>query len=1498
MKLIKAKQWVVVMLVMTMLAASFGGMYPLSQANAASVKPDLLITEIVPATSGANEAFEYVELYNNTTDPIDLSEYYLFYYTSNAWQLGKTIQPKSTMVLWLKKLDNLNNPSGPNALSDFNANYGVTLTSAQVYEVNLTTSAQGLSNNAERLVAVGKATSASDRSHLVATAYINKNGEVDGTGKANKSVTYRYPATTATNEMRKIANNQPATPGMVLDSQLASEAPTGLAAQPGNQQVTLTWSANSESDITGYNVYRVGAAQPATVSGITYTVNGLTNDTQYQFRITAVNADGYESADSSIVQATPTAVVDTVAPAAPSGVSAASSSGTVTVSWAPNTEPDMGGYKVYADGTLSQTVSASTYSAALTTLTAGKAYSFAVSAYDKSNNESAKSAAVRGVPAVGSIPAILITELVADTDNHYAGFDAYEFAELYNTTDAAIDLSGYSLSISNTDPANTWKQAIEGPAVIGPKETFLIWTRKGELSALTKADFNHYYYASYTDKYIREDHISIMNGVSGLINTNPQTVTLLDPSQNEVVKASYNPSGKEVVQDNGINYGYPTDGTKVVRKLNTNLKATPGYLTDGQVPDVSGSDLQAPAAPTGVTATAGAGEVKLVWADNTEPDLAAYRIYKNGVLDLTLPAGKQEVTVPALTGNVTYTFEVAAADVYGNISPKSTPVTAVPTHQKMTQTDRSLPLDKTSSPDFWNLSEPGLVVPGLAQDVVPQGVAYDKERDWIVVSYYREDGRPSMLSVVDAKTNLLIKSINVYQEDNTPYTGHAGGVTISKSNLWLASGGYMYRIPLNDIVQAADAGEVRFADRFLTNARASYAEYKDGILWAGEFYEENSATYPTDASHKLNNRDGKQFGAWLVGYKLDPDTDMLSVNQPLDTTNTGAVKPFVPDYVLATDVDIQGVHFMDDQIVLSQSFSRAKLSNLLRFNNVLNEAPHQTVVIGQTTVPLWFLDNGSKKEVNPVLVSPPMTEGMLDRSGKLYVLFESGANAYRATAFQTIDRMQLIDLNGWEKYNGIAVQGVPSTLEIGKQTQVTVMQNWGSAPAVDVTAFSGFTSSSPEVAEISAQGLITARSTGETVIHATYGAYAQDANLKVFVRLYSSGSRPPASNGAPAGEVAQADSSRFEITAAELKTEQDATAVTVPADKQAVALPGNISNSLQQNRLLIHFGQFTVSIGKETLQKLTAPFGAEALQDADLTLGFSPLDPATRDNLLQQAGQAEHAVVRAAGDMLDLSLTLTLKNGEQSALTQFEQPIVVSFKVDPNARPELLGVYYIHEDGTAEYVGGQMKDGMLQAELSHFSPYAVLEYDKQYSDVPAGHWAAQAVRTMSAQHIVNGVNETEFAPSAQITRAEFATLLVRGLGLTSSQKSSFADVQPADWYAASIAAAAEAGIVNGRDDNRFAPNEPVSREEMAALLVRAAQYKGAKLQQAAALQGGFADQAQISGWAKTAVDTAAKSGLLQGKDAAKFEPHTPATRAESAQAIYNLLAQYVWNSVH
>jgi endoglucanase len=346
--------------------------------------------------------------------------------------------------------------------------------------------------------------------------------------------------------------------------------------------------------------------------------------------------------------------------------------------------------------------------------------------------------------------------------------------------------------------------------------------------------------------------------------------------------------------------------------------------------------------------------------------------------------------------------------------------------------------------------------------------------------------------------------------------------------------------------------------------------------------------------------------------------------------------------------------------------------------------------------------------------------------------------------------------------------------------------------------------------------------------------------------------------------------------------------VSLPNGKKQVLLPANAAAIDGKNKLAVESDGITAEIPGLVLNSLKSLLSSEDLADAQISLDLGTIDSEEKDAVIGKAKGKSEVNLKAFSEIYNLNLSIVDKDGNVKELTQFEEAITISFKVNEGADNDLLGVYFLAEDGSIEFVGGTLHDGVMIAQLSHFSKYAVLEYDKTFDDVSADYWAADVIKKMAAKHIVSGVSDDEFAPKQNVTRAEFAALIVRALGLEAKGAASFKDVESSKWYAEAVAAANEAGIVAGRGEGMFAPNATITREEMAVMLVNAVEYQTAAnvdAGQAAA----FEDASSISAWAQDAVNTASSLGILKGREGNQFAPKGQANRAESAQAIWQLL---------
>lgn len=173
-----------------------------------------------------------------------------------------------------------------------------------------------------------------------------------------------------------------------------------------------------------------------------------------------------------------------------------------------------------------------------------------------------------------------------------------------------------------------------------------------------------------------------------------------------------------------------------------------------------------------------------------------------------------------------------------------------------------------------------------------------------------------------------------------------------------------------------------------------------------------------------------------------------------------------------------------------------------------------------------------------------------------------------------------------------------------------------------------------------------------------------------------------------------------------------------------------------------------------------------------------------------------------------------------------------------------------------------------------------------FIDVSPSDWFYADVAYVSGKGLMNGTGNGRFSPQESTSRAMIVTILYRMSGEPKvSGGSGFTDVPEGQWYSSAVAWAAEHNIVNGYGNGKFGPNDSITREQLAAILYRYAQFCGRDVTAAADLSG-FTDAPQISAWAKTALAWANAEGLINGRTETTVVPAATASRAELAAILH------------
>ena len=189
-------------------------------------------------------------------------------------------------------------------------------------------------------------------------------------------------------------------------------------------------------------------------------------------------------------------------------------------------------------------------------------------------------------------------------------------------------------------------------------------------------------------------------------------------------------------------------------------------------------------------------------------------------------------------------------------------------------------------------------------------------------------------------------------------------------------------------------------------------------------------------------------------------------------------------------------------------------------------------------------------------------------------------------------------------------------------------------------------------------------------------------------------------------------------------------------------------------------------------------------------------------------------------------------------------------------------------------------------------PKAVTKPGVTFGDIAASK-NREAIEALAAREIITGMGDDSFAPEATMTRAQYATIIVKALGLMPQANGKFTDVAADKWYAPYIGTANAYGIVNGVSDTEFNPEGTITRQEAALMTVRAARLCGMETAVSEAEQGDvlcdYMDYRSIASWAKEAMAYCYKYELLDNA-AMDCEPKREILRCEVAEMLYQMLA--------
>lgn len=398
-----------------------------------------------------------------------------------------------------------------------------------------------------------------------------------------------------------------------------------------------------------------------------------------------------------------------------------------------------------------------------------------------------------------------------------------------------------------------------------------------------------------------------------------------------------------------------------------------------------------------------------------------------------------------------------------------------------------------------------------------------------------------------------------------------------------------------------------------------------------------------------------------------------------------------------------------------------------------------------------------------------------------------------------------------------------------------------------------YTSDDTQVATVSSGGYITAKSEGTAniTVYAQKTGYTS-GNDKVMVLV----SNKPASISINPSTITIINGQTYQLNAT--KNPYDSRVIYSSSDNKVAT----VSDS----------GLITaVDTGKATITAVASKDGYDE--------GKCTVEVTVADNII---------------DVVVNPVKLELKVGEINKLSVNTTPKDAALSYTSGN----LYVAAVSQDGTVSALGEGVVTITVSASKSGYKngvctvTVRINPPDEIFSDVPNTYWASNIIAGLIQRGIIGGYVKGQFKPENRITRAEFTRLLTKAIKLEDESPAwpSYSDVELGAWYFGCVEAAAKAGLIMGYQDGEFRPDELITRQEMAVVLVRAMGLESQATSRADD-SSSFADDQAIAPWARGFVVTAVDQGLVGGYPDNTFGPENFATRAEACAMISKMLVK-------
>lgn len=335
------------------------------------------------------------------------------------------------------------------------------------------------------------------------------------------------------------------------------------------------------------------------------------------------------------------------------------------------------------------------------------------------------------------------------------------------------------------------------------------------------------------------------------------------------------------------------------------------------------------------------------------------------------------------------------------------------------------------------------------------------------------------------------------------------------------------------------------------------------------------------------------------------------------------------------------------------------------------------------------------------------------------------------------------------------------------------------------------------------------------------------------------------------------------------------------SDATAAVLPKTALDTLAKGGLDVEIG----------LPQGTVKLDAAALQSVISTAQAANVSVAVKPVAVSSLSAAQQATVETGDKVVDISILSGTQN-----ITSFNGVITATMAY---SGPVPVAVWHLSSDGTLEKLTSSYDEASKTVSFAlpgHLSLYvlgqdtAAPAWVNPFTDIRETDWFYGDVEFAVKNGLFNGTTTTTFSPEMSMTRGMLVTVLGRlhGVDVSKYAASSFEDVAAGKFYTPYVEWAKEAGVVNGVGNNKFAPDSAISRQDLAVIVVRYAEYAGKQFT-VAQQNVAFTDEAAIRDSAKSAIQTLYSNGIFQGDNNNRFNPQDSTTRAQVSAILHRFI---------